>query len=1190
MKRQILSSIVRRTASAALGLAMATPTLVQAAATDISQNPLLTAKGTPVKPNLMFILDDSGSMSSNYLPEDANMVRSRYAERSSQCNGLAFNPLLAYAPPVNADKSSAADASIASVMNADTDLDNKRVLSSAGALTPVASGALQLTLPSSPTPKSSWYPVGNVVTVYDSSSPTRWMVATVTGWNTSTRKLDLNVLASSGTTALVTPYIGDGTPQFAYYKYSGAQPALGYSYDSAGTVNKTTTFYKECASTVGATPGSGVFTLTVVTSASADAQKLANWWAYYSTRMKMMKTVVSQAFKDIDDSFRVGFNTILNKTVVESSGSTAFLNVRDFDETQKSKFYTDLNAATPSGYTPLRASLSNAGRYYANKGPSQNYDPVQYSCQRNFVILATDGAWNTNAESSTYGPFRLDGVTKVGQQDGTAARPMRDANGVIGTGSSDALADVSMYFYSTDLRDATLSNCTGALGIDVCANNVSALGKDTANWQHLSTYTLSLGQNGTLKYASNYETQTSGDFYDLTQGTKQWPNPANGLGAANVDDLWHAAVNGRGSYFNAADPAAVGQSLKNALSAIAQINASGSAAATSTLRPVAGNNQVFVARYTSALWIGDVRSYKIDTETGSPIVRDVAGNDIADWSAADQLRAKDVASRKIYYYKPGTGLREFTYANLSADGYSGDFDNACSKSPALSQCPSLSSADKTAANSGANLVSYLRGSEQSYYRTRVDAKGHVTVLGDMIGSSPVYVGAPPLKYKDAGYAAYQSANASRAGVVFVGSNDGMLHAFSASTGNELWAYVPSMVRSNMVKLADFAYGSNHQFFVDGSPVVADVEIGGSWKTILVGGLGAGGKGYYALDVTDPASPVALWEFTDANLGLSYGTPVVTKRASGEWVVAVSSGYNNMGDGKGHLFLLRAKDGAKLVDISTTAGDAGTPSGLGPVNAWIDSMDDNSAKRFYAGDLQGNIWRFDTEGLTAPTNAALQLAQLRVGGKAQPITTQPQLAEINYKGFKSAVVYVGTGQLLGLTDLSNTDKQTVYGIKDDLGASGLGDVRAGTSLVQQTLTTDGTTRTASGNPVDWSVTSGWYVDLPDAGERINVDMLLQFNTLTAASNVPQSVASCTEGGGYSWLYYFDIANGSNTGKNVATKISDSVVVGLSSFLLGNGKNGVIINKSLKDPEAKIVPTPPVSGTNSRRTSWRELVDR
>ena len=149
--------------------------------------------------------------------------------------------------------------------------------------------------------------------------------------------------------------------------------------------------------------------------------------------------------------------------------------------------------------------------------------------------------------------------------------------------------------------------------------------------------------------------------------------------------------------------------------------------------------------------------------------------------------------------------------------------------------------------------------------------------------------------------------------MYVGANDGQLHAFDAATGQENWAYIPSAVLPNLYALADKNYSSQHQYFVDGSPVVgrhlperAVVTCSaGQWKTILVGGLNRGGKGYYALDVTDPASPALLWEFTDANLGYSFGNPVITKLKDGTWVVLLSSGYNNA-DGLGRLYVVNAK--------------------------------------------------------------------------------------------------------------------------------------------------------------------------------------------------------------------------------------------------------------------------------------------
>ncbi|MEJ6006405.1 PilC/PilY family type IV pilus protein [Paucibacter sp. AS339] len=1165
---------------------------IQAAQTDISQTPVLTASGTPVKPNLMFILDDSGSMGESFLPEAAGKFSSsEYGSKASQCNGLAFNPATTYTVPVSSTGVPYANPSVAFLAPVATaDTWNPRTITSS----PVSlknSGSLTITISDTGLSSSGWSPtyyIGDVVTIYSDTTPTQYMTGTVSSWSVSnggkTGTMGVAITTSSGSATLSSPKVANGEvlKNFYYHTYSGTQPRFAYTYGSTGSVLSTSTFYKECNSSVGSTPGSSVFTTVYVDNNSSVAQNYAIWYTYYSTRMLMMKTVVNQAFKDIDEKFRVGYNTILNTTTKESSDNTDFLHIRDFDDTQKSKFYDYLMGPKNSGYTPLRAALANAGRYYANKAPNQDSDPVQYSCQKNFVILATDGAWNTSDESTTYGPFQLDGKTKVGQQDGgSTARPMHDASSSNGSGGdSNSLADVAMYYYNTDLRNTGQSNCKGALGSDVCQDNVKPLGLDTAYWQHMTTYTLNLGQNGLLNYDPKYLTQTSGDYYNLTQNTKQWPLSVESSGsayAANVDDLWHAAVNGRGQYFNAADPAAVAQSLKTALSAIDQITASGSAAATSTLRPISGNNQVFIGRFTSELWTGDLRAYKIDPDTGTPLVLDASGKDIADWSAAAKLKLN--TARKIYYYKSG-GLRLFTYSNLTADGFNGEVDNVCSK---LSQCPALSSTEKTTANSGANLVSYLRGTELSVFRSRGE------VLGDIIGSSPAYVGAPPLKYKDAGYAAYQSSKANRAGVVYVGGNDGMLHAFNASSGEEMWAYIPSAVRGNLYKLADNNYSSNHQFFVDGSPVVADISVGGVWKTVLICGLGAGGKSYFALDVTDPANPLAMWEFTDTNLGFSYAQPLVTKRSNGDWVAVFSSGLNNVGDGKGHLFMVNIATGAKVLDISTSAGSAATPSGLGPLNAWVESTDDNKALRFYGGDMLGNLWRFDTEGLKDPKNAALLLATVKVNGVVQPIATTPQLAEVNYKGFKTPVVYIGTGRLVGLTDLDNVDKQTVYGIKDDLGATGYGDIRAGSALVAQTLTTSGTMRVASGNPVDWTQKTGWYVDLPDSGERISVDMLLQFNTLTAASNVPKAAASCTSGGGYSWLYFFDIATGGNTGSLVATKISNAMVVGLSPFLLANGKSGVIVNRT-DGIEKQPVPTPAPSSTGAKRTAWRELVDR
>jgi type IV pilus assembly protein PilY1 len=802
-----------------------------------------------------------------------------------------------------------------------------------------------------------------------------------------------------------------------------------------------------------------------------------------------------------------------------------------------------------------------------------------------------------------------------------------DCQTISSGGSTDTLADVAMYYYQTDLRTPALGNCTATVNgnpIDVCNNNVSPSGADTANWQHMQTFTLGLGVSGMLRYTTDYLTAASGDFHDIVQGTKDWPVPTADTATA-VDDLWHAAVDGRGRYFTAGDPLVLSQSLNSALASIDAKAGSGSGAAASTLQPVAGDNQLFIAKYKSVYWNGDLIARTIDPVTGAisaPV-----------WSAAAQLQATAPASRAIYYFKrtnssANTGtLRTFTYSNLTTDLLNGLFDNACGKSPALTQCTTSGFATATA-NSGSNMVDFLRGGSNSVYRTRVTGDADIPggILGDVIGGAPVYVRKPPFSYTENNYAGFVAANSSRTGVVYVASNDGMLHAFDGSTGNEKWAYVPSMVMANMYILADADYANRHQYLVNGAPVVGDIYVPpvapattGTWKTILVGGLGAGGRGYYALDITDPNNPQAMWEFTNDsvggnnNLGLTFGNPVITKRADGTWVVVFSSGYNNVtpGDGNGHLFMVNANTGARLLDIPTytstspsnvPAGTTTTPSGLGKINAWVDSTIDNNAKRFYGGDLLGNLWRFDTDNLVAPNQAALRLAYFSAGSPAtvQPITTEPSLAQVNYNGSNYPVVYVGTGKYLGTTDLTDTSQQTVYALKDPLTNTPLGNAHASSSVVAQTLSqaSANAAPTVTNLAVDWSTMNGWRLDLLNAGERVNVDMQLLNNTLTLASNIP-SVDVCTSGGS-SYLYQLDIGTGSvpySIGGNVAGRwLGGTMVVGISWVTLqlsggaaGSGQTVTITIDNTGTPRVDTVPPPSPPPASGRRTSWRELVN-
>ncbi|MCL6448428.1 MAG: pyrrolo-quinoline quinone, partial [Armatimonadetes bacterium] len=360
-----------------------------------------------------------------------------------------------------------------------------------------------------------------------------------------------------------------------------------------------------------------------------------------------------------------------------------------------------------------------------------------------------------------------------------------------------------------------------------------------------------------MTYRPDYETATTGDFAKIkagdpsgcpwTTGQCNWPKAQQDSPSA-LDDLWHAAVNGRGQYFSATDPVALQNGLTNALSTIQAVTGAAASSATSTPNITPTDNFIYSSTYRTVKWDGEVSAEKIDPATGNLVPGTV-------WAAGAQLKgrvSKSSDTRTIYTFDtsasaPPTKLKPFDWASLTAEERA-FFDNKCT---ALSQCGALSSAQKATANNGQNLVAWLRGrtgfemesgnpKNDQVYRDREN------VLGDTVNAKPAFVGAPNLLYADAvspDYTSFKVANANRQGVLYVAANDGMLHAFNADTGQELWAYVPRMLLPNLHKLATANYDIKHIFLADGSPVTMDVFFGGQWRTVLVAGLNAGGRGY-----------------------------------------------------------------------------------------------------------------------------------------------------------------------------------------------------------------------------------------------------------------------------------------------------------------------------------------------------------
>ena len=874
-------------------------------------------------------------------------------------------------------------------------------------------------------------------------------------------------------------------------------------------------------------------------------------------------------------------------------------------DTKGTVSYSTWQSGTPTTTTTdTGAPPTPAANTWSNWGTAANGTTT-------FSTSAGNGQWTYSQSSGTQSSWSSATTTynpTTGGTTGTFVAGTPSSNSVTSGGTSDTLADVAEYYYKTDLRDTSLGNCGGAVSSNVCLDIVPTTSNDTEKFQHMNTFTIGLGVSGTLP-------NTSATLAGLTDGSITWPVPTapsgapNGSGgdATNVDDLWHAALNGRGQFFSALNADQLSTAISSVIDSIAAVKGAGSGSSTSSLALVAGdNNQIYTASYTTSDWTGDVVA---QTLNGDGSIKSQV------WSAADQLDAvakTDYTARQIYFNSGGT-LTAFTYGKLTTT-VKGYFDNFCSKSVIPSQCTTLAStaADLTAANNGTNLVNFLRG-DRTYEAAGAALSSGTTknalyrarkhVLGDIIDGAPIYVGKPPFSYADAGYAAFVSSNASRTPVIYTAANDGMLHAISASTsssgGSELWAFVPTPMMPYLYQLANSNYSVSHRFFVDGAPVEGDAYLAGAWKTILVGGFNSGGQGYYALDITDPLHPKMLWEFSDANMGLSYGNPIITKNAAGTWVVVFTSGYNNTGgDGNGHLYVVDAATGAKLKDISTytsgttAAGSSSAPSGLAQINAWIDVATNNTSLRFYGGDELGNVWRFDTDGLVTPKNAALLLATLQVSGTPQPITTRPETVSIKSR----PAVVVATGRYLNSSDIADKTQQSLYVITDNLdtvaGWSGWGNPRTNTTaFAKASVTVNGTTGsvTATGSTptINFADTSfgGWYMDQPHSGERVFTNMVLSGTVLTMTTAVPSGDA-CTSGGS-SWVYFVDL--GSVTGTTL--EVSDqALVVGVGQITDASGNVKDIFNFSNGDVKLGAPPTPPVTSSSIlTRASWRELVN-
>jgi type IV pilus assembly protein PilY1 len=633
-----------------------------------------------------------------------------------------------------------------------------------------------------------------------------------------------------------------------------------------------------------------------------------------------------------------------------------------------------------------------------------------------------------------------------------------------------------------------------------------------------------------------------------------------------------AIAGGSGSYFPASDPATLTTALETILSqVIAAVQSTSSTAVNST--GLNTNSHAYLAQFNTSDtlqdWTGNLNAWKVDPSKGTV---NTSGTPL--WSAQTQLDAQNWDTGRVIATwdpkaKAGTPFR--WNPGLAPNGIS-------SATAGLGLALSTFMPD----NKVQHVVNYLRGDSTNEVRNGGQFRNRTHTLGDIVASAPLYVGPPNGMTQTLDYFAFAKAKSGRSPVIYIGADDGMLHAFDAATGNELFAYIPNGVFNNLIKLVNPFYNDNHQFFVNGSPRSADVKFAGDgqWHTVLVGNLAAGGSTLFALDITDPATMAggeaalanaALWEFSDTDMGLSFSEPSIANTSAG-WMVFAGNGYNSPNQ-KPVLYGIEPQHGTMVAKVDLCAAAPAVPvvcnaalaNGLSSVTV-VNTYGDVSgiANTVYAGDLQGNVWRVDISDPN-PTNWKVSVVfQTRdQGGNIQPITTVPALTlNPKFPGVMGTMVYVGTGQMLGVGDLSTTAVQSVYGIFDPPTGSatplGFTGIPTRSNLVQQYL---GDTNAQSGTAVRVACGSaaaayggcdpnktggtpnqvvlptpdrGWFVDLATfdksgneipSGERVVTDPQIEVGGGVVMTTYQPNSNTCN-GGGSAWLMVFNYATGAS----------------------------------------------------------------
>lgn len=696
-----------------------------------------------------------------------------------------------------------------------------------------------------------------------------------------------------------------------------------------------------------------------------------------------------------------------------------------------------------------------------------------------------------------------------------------------------------------------------------------------------STTAASFVKHDPLWYAAKWGVTDKDN--DTVLDTNEWDEDTNG-----VPD----------GYFLVTNAGKLSEQLGKAFAKILDNVSSASAVAANTTKLNTGT-LVYQAKFDPRDWSGQLLAYPVNNAG-------VADTSNPSWEAASLL--PEPSKRNIYTYNP--------LATSSPRGIPFQWASLTSTPTGSSQQYYLNQLLGTADGKGELRLNWLRGDNaqelrlKGSFRNRIkqDDGSFLTTtnlssatiptnkLGDIVNSDPIYVGTDDYGYgslpgaEGSSYTTFRASSAyiNRRPMLYVGSNDGMLHGFDArknidkvtSGGTEIFAYLPNALFPELSKLTSPTY--SHQYFVDGISNVGDVYYDSSWHTLLAGVTGAGGRAVFALDITDPdsfGSSSALWEFTnlsDTDLGYTIGQPTLAKMEDGSWAIIVANGYNSEA-GKAVLFVLDAKTGAVLKKLDTGVGDATTKNGLSSPIA-VDTDADQKVDTVYAGDLYGNLWKFNLNFSSAASwtiansGAPLFKACTTTGttcsaANRQPITGKPNVGAIGADQSNGIMVYFGTGKYFETADNvipSSPQIQSFYGLWDD----NTGAITDKAKLQEQTIIFEGTptnsagvagtgtVRVTSRNTVCYSTSTtpsadddtltttcdasnlkkGWFMDLVKPtniaqGERV-VSVPVMYDDLVLFSTIIPSADACT-GGGVSRLMTIEAV----TGKRPATPAFD-----------------------------------------------------